>query len=309
MNLDIRPDLFRCTFGNCNQLFVHKSDLNRHLKAHYTKGRYQCPRCGRFFNQAANLESHMNSQHLGLKPYRCPNCVVTTANKGSLLRHRKRHHNYVPKKYRKPQDVIKEAKEKRTGPLYVKKISTLAATRRTIRATTITSPSTVSPSPSPSKYPATPSSSKVMDDSCSLDWNMEMPTLPQAKEVYPAARAGFPLEGLSPTTIEASLSLFSLLDRPYQPLPAQQTAMTTSGVFNEQGSEVSTSALANYFAATDADIADICKDLFGTPVPSADSESFKFASFKFEEALPEWMGPFDFAFDEESIGVASRTRK
>ncbi|KAK0205532.1 hypothetical protein DFS33DRAFT_1274421 [Desarmillaria ectypa] len=285
-NLAIRPDLFVCNFEKCHSLFVHKNDLNRHLRAHYKKGVHQCPHCDRRCNQAANLKRHIDSKHLGLKPNVCPDCDYGTADKGLLVRHRKRRHGYEPQKYRKPKDVIKEVKEKRTGPLYIKRVSTLRATDHEVADIAATAPS-----PSPSPPPVTPPSSNVENDFWKLDWNMDMQVLPQAREVYPADRAGFPLEGLFPTSTEAPSSPLPLLDPFQPPLPTTEA----SGAFKEQAFG---STFANYSATADSDITNICADLFGTSVSSPSSDSFKFPSFEevASDNFPAWMGPFDFAW-------------
>ncbi|KAK0460701.1 uncharacterized protein EV420DRAFT_226670 [Desarmillaria tabescens] len=342
----IQPDLFVCDFEDCNTPFVRKNDLNRHLRAHYAKGAHKCPHCDYSCDQATALKTHVNSVHLGLRPYACPDCEFMFGDKGSLCRHRKRRHGYEPKKRRTPEGIIKEVKEKRTRPLYIKRMSTLSATHVMTVATTITTPSptptpspspppvtpsnssevgddscqldwtmdmpvlpqardvypvdmatdvaptTPSPSPTPSPPPVTPPSSNVDNDFWKLDWNMDMSALPQAREVYPADRAEFPLEGLFPTTTEALSSPFTLLD-PFQP---SQPSAEASGAFTE---EIFASTFAgNYSAAADSDLADICADLFGPSVSSPGSDSLQFSSFEEmgSDDCPTWMGPFDFAF-------------
>ncbi|SJL10709.1 uncharacterized protein ARMOST_14101 [Armillaria ostoyae] len=273
-----RPDLFACSFEGCNKVYVGRNGLNRHLKTHYDEPKYQCPQCDTRTHQASNMKRHIDSQHLGLKPNACPDCDKSFADKGFLVRHRRKEHGYQPRQRRTPKDIIKE---KRPGSLHIQRVSTLGATRSAKAATTA-----VSPSPSPSPAPAIPPST-VDNGSGQLDCNTDTPVLPQAREVYPAHTAGFPLEGQFPKTMEPTPSLLSLPDRSISLPPT----MEESSLSNGQGPGTSAASLANDFAAANLDMMDICDDLLGSPVPSPDPDA------SLEEVLPEWMSvPFDFAF-------------
>ncbi|KAK0219629.1 hypothetical protein EDD85DRAFT_334047 [Armillaria nabsnona] len=119
-----------------------------------------------------------------------------------------------------------------------------------------------------------------------LDCNMNTPVFPQAREVYPAHTADFPLEGQFPKTMEQTSSLLSLPDRSNSLPPTTEESSRSNG----QGPGTSAASLANDSAAADLDMMDIWDDLLGGSVPSSDPD----ASF---EVLPEGMAVlFDFAF-------------
>ncbi|PBK90726.1 hypothetical protein ARMGADRAFT_1064397 [Armillaria gallica] len=270
-----RPDLFVCSFEECNKAFVGRDGLNRHLKTHYDEHRYQCPQCDTRTHQASNMKRHIDGQRLGPKPNACPDCVESFADKGFLVRHRKKEHGYKHQHRRTPKDIIKEIKETQPGSLRIQRLSTPRASWSAKVANTV-----VSPSPSPS--PSTPSST-VDNSSGQLDCNTDTPILPQTREVYPTHTAGFPLEGQFPKTMDPTSSLLSLPDRSKSLPPT----MEESSLSNGQGPGTSAVNLANYSAAADLDMTDNCDDLLEGSVPSPDPDA------SFEEVMPV---PFDFAF-------------
>ncbi|KAK0224095.1 hypothetical protein IW262DRAFT_873247 [Armillaria fumosa] len=252
-----QPDLFVCNHKGCNVAFGSKKSLYRHLRAHLKMNEKQCPYCELHFTEAANLKAHINRKHLGLR-YTCPDCHQDLSDKPSLLRHRKRIHDYKPRDYRTTKDIIKEVQETRPGQLLVERVSTLPATgtRSAAAATTLVHPTCPSPSPTPSPPPMTPPTYNDANDFWNLYGNMDVAVLPQPIEVYPARNAGFPFEELFPPTTIAGSSFFPLPDSFQSPISIAET----SGAFNN---EASAKTFANYSAVADPDLVDIYADLFG----------------------------------------------
>ena len=68
---------YRCSFKDCNKVFIKQSNLKDHIRTHTGEKPYVCshPGCGKTFSQHGNLKKH-EKIHLGNKKYYCsyPNC-------------------------------------------------------------------------------------------------------------------------------------------------------------------------------------------------------------------------------------------
>ncbi|KAG7088516.1 hypothetical protein E1B28_012500 [Marasmius oreades] len=91
----------------CLKLISRKNDLNRHLLTHNKDKStypYRCPypNCEFRSLQESNLKTHYKI-HTGVKDKKCSHaeCLFATSDPGSLTRHRKRKHDYVPLPRRK----------------------------------------------------------------------------------------------------------------------------------------------------------------------------------------------------------------
>ncbi|KAH9944645.1 hypothetical protein B0H21DRAFT_823276 [Amylocystis lapponica] len=97
----------------CHKVLARKADMSRHMKLHSEdvetlKLRCHYENCKYATLQLSNLNTHMNT-HTGAKPYLCHDtffdsntgaivqCSFRTSDPGSLTRHRKRMHGYVPR--------------------------------------------------------------------------------------------------------------------------------------------------------------------------------------------------------------------
>ncbi|KAJ4490219.1 hypothetical protein J3R30DRAFT_48510 [Lentinula aciculospora] len=98
-----------CEF--CGARVARPCDLQRHMQKHLrgeerASRSFSCPyaNCGFKSLQKSNTDTHIRSVHTKIKDQECPNCEFATADPGSLTRHRKRRHEYVPE-HRKPRLV------------------------------------------------------------------------------------------------------------------------------------------------------------------------------------------------------------
>ncbi|KAE9405369.1 hypothetical protein BT96DRAFT_988417 [Gymnopus androsaceus JB14] len=92
----------------CGTKVARKGDIPRHMRRHLSAEdkaakSYACPYpdCGYTNLQKGNVDTHIRT-HTKVKNQQCPSCDFATVDPGSLTRHRKRRHQYVPKE-RKPR--------------------------------------------------------------------------------------------------------------------------------------------------------------------------------------------------------------
>jgi len=72
----------------CGWKFKTRTELNIHSRRHdeSTKKTHECELCGKRYTFRKDLKYHM-MRHTGLKPYSCPHCSKTFAEKNSLNKH------------------------------------------------------------------------------------------------------------------------------------------------------------------------------------------------------------------------------
>ncbi|KIK56466.1 hypothetical protein GYMLUDRAFT_247958 [Collybiopsis luxurians FD-317 M1] len=92
----------------CGTRVARKGDIPRHMQSHLSAEEkasisYFCPYedCTYRSLQKVNVDTHIR-KHTQVKDIQCPTCNFATGDPGSLTRHRKRRHEYVPKQ-RKPR--------------------------------------------------------------------------------------------------------------------------------------------------------------------------------------------------------------
>ena len=87
-HLGLKP--FKC--DKCSAAFVIENRLNVHKKQSHHKA-WKCDHCYLTFGNQSKLKRHIDSVHLGLKPFACNLCNFETARKTCLITHTNRHHH------------------------------------------------------------------------------------------------------------------------------------------------------------------------------------------------------------------------
>ena len=92
---------YRCSFKECNKVFLKQSNLKDHIRTHTGEKPYIClhPGCGKTFSQHGNLKKH-EKIHSGNKKYYCPypNCGKKFSASYNLKIHQRCHTGEKPYK-------------------------------------------------------------------------------------------------------------------------------------------------------------------------------------------------------------------
>ncbi|KAL0577222.1 hypothetical protein V5O48_004763 [Marasmius crinis-equi] len=93
------PDGEQCTV--CGLVLARRGDMPRHMRTHLEDKSHMLHRCpwdGCTYSnlQRSNVDTHYRT-HTGEQTQICPDCDFRSVDAGSLTRHRKRKHGYVPK--------------------------------------------------------------------------------------------------------------------------------------------------------------------------------------------------------------------
>ncbi|KAJ7582270.1 hypothetical protein C8J56DRAFT_1029107 [Mycena floridula] len=170
----------RATCHICHRTVSRSSDLPRHIASLHNPSpvkAFPCPfaGCNVSVSQKSNLKSHLNI-HTGERR-KCPDCDFETPDAGSLTRHRKRKHNYIPK--------ARRAKNRWSSP-------------EESDWTSSESSSSSSPSPSPSSNP----------DRFLLESSTESFSAPEVKAHFDPAALFGPLDLEPVQKVELSTSFY-----------------------------------------------------------------------------------------------------
>ncbi|KAL0580999.1 hypothetical protein V5O48_000993 [Marasmius crinis-equi] len=150
----------------CSSVISRKNDLNRHMQTHNKdKSTYpfacSYPDCEFRSLQVSNYKTHMKT-HTGVKDQICtyPQCTFRTSDPGSLTRHRKRKHKYVPRSRRKwceeTNNFVESSSSSVGSPSTSRAPSEEAALACTPHSLGTTPQRSPSPSLSEPAYPYTP---------------------------------------------------------------------------------------------------------------------------------------------------------
>lgn len=98
--LEYKLTLYCCMIGNCTKSYTTKFNLKRHVDVFHLKQRkHYCQECERFFVSRQNLREH-SFIHIGIKPYKCPNCEECFRQISQLAIHKRNHDlDFLPKDF------------------------------------------------------------------------------------------------------------------------------------------------------------------------------------------------------------------
>lgn len=84
-----------CTEPNCGKRFYLKKALEEHTLRHKGIKNFACPNCEQRFVTKNDMQKHINSIHLKIRKYCCQRCPATFSNSEGLKRHFRSLHEFA----------------------------------------------------------------------------------------------------------------------------------------------------------------------------------------------------------------------
>jgi uncharacterized Zn-finger protein len=87
---------FACHIEGCTKVFVHKANLNVHIRSHQEDDGFKCDLCNKSIRNSNALRVHLNKVHKAEKKFPCESCTLKFASPQLLEIHKSIHQ---PKKF------------------------------------------------------------------------------------------------------------------------------------------------------------------------------------------------------------------
>lgn len=84
----------KCSYPDCNAVFLRPSRLERHMRSHTGERPYKCshPGCTKSYTNSSHLKRHAETHNPVKKVYKCTECPLTISNFHGMKRHYTRMH-------------------------------------------------------------------------------------------------------------------------------------------------------------------------------------------------------------------------
>lgn len=86
---------YKCTYAECDAVFLRPSRLQRHIRSHTGERPYKCdhPECTKSYTNSSHLKRHLETHNSVKKVYQCPQCSISISYLHNLKRHYKQMHS------------------------------------------------------------------------------------------------------------------------------------------------------------------------------------------------------------------------
>ena len=91
------PSVSKSKCPQCPKEFANKYSLQKHVKIHHQKDRYECDQCGQTFHKHNFLTVHISTEHEKMEhPHECKECGKKFQFPNKLRNHMEQHHKTYP---------------------------------------------------------------------------------------------------------------------------------------------------------------------------------------------------------------------